>query len=394
MVSEGQRNPASSLTSGLSSRSIRERQAARRRRVRRLIDLIKRIKDGGNPGESEIIRIQLFPKDYIELLVEVDEQDSDFQYYFNNILRYDYRESRYGKSQFTIFMKSVFHACMERAIDEEVRRSITQVQGHRDIVKRIKATGDAPIEVGDKTLHPDCSFRFRRIRRPPIVFEVAWSQESDDLKAKAVEFLRETKGQVRTVVGFDFKGTFDTWKIIQENVGTERLPNRGPARAFIWRATFDENGQQLFGDNGQPILDKKNYRICDNDEKAYARPKRLQLSLRDFTPKEAVLTDELDEQALDDVKLGIDPEDIIRHFDAALEFYKEDRELKEPKIIKQDEESKRVKEEREAERAAAAEREHKKWTILDVVNVGRFNLRGSVRRDRPAGGAGREGGAV
>ncbi|KAI0426229.1 hypothetical protein F5Y09DRAFT_319483 [Xylaria sp. FL1042] len=97
-------------------------------------------------------------------------------------------------------MKSTFHSCMGRAIDQEVRRLISQVQGHMDIIKQIYTLGDAPIALKNRVLRPDRVIKYRRIYCPLVAFVVAWSQESEDIKAQALEFIRETKGQTQTVI--------------------------------------------------------------------------------------------------------------------------------------------------------------------------------------------------
>ncbi|KAI0974716.1 hypothetical protein F4678DRAFT_457831 [Xylaria arbuscula] len=100
-----------------SLKNSRERQSARVNRVNHLIRFIEEIQNEGYVGEKEVIPKQLFPKDYIELLVEVDERDQEFQHYFHHGLRYEYRESIHGKNQFTILMLSAFHITMQTEID-------------------------------------------------------------------------------------------------------------------------------------------------------------------------------------------------------------------------------------------------------------------------------------
>ncbi|KAJ2990720.1 hypothetical protein NUW58_g2811 [Xylaria curta] len=227
-----------------SLKSSHQRQKARLRRVRHIINLIEETKNGGHLSGMEAIQKQLFPKDYTELLAQVDERDSDFQHYFNHHLRYEYRESRRGNSQFVIYILSAFRVSIQASIDYAVMSWMETVKhdgGNAAEVKttagRVRSTRDANIRMGNKLLRPDSSFRYRGYKgHPSIVFEIAWSQSTADLKKKAVELIHESAGQIRTVVGFDFSETYNIWPMIRDRIGTKNLPNRGPATAFIWRA--------------------------------------------------------------------------------------------------------------------------------------------------------------
>ncbi|GAW19654.1 hypothetical protein ANO14919_091430 [Xylariales sp. No.14919] len=336
--------------------SSRQRQEARLRRVRHLIRFIEEIQNEGYLGRKEAIPIQLFPKDYIELLLQVEKRDSAFQNYFNDRLRYEYNESRYGNSQFTIFMLSDFHKRMSSLVDGDVRLWSHQVHKNDNPVEVQAAAGgirtarDESIETDNKTLYPDCSFKYEGVTRPPVAFEIAWSRSTDDLENKARELIRETEGEVRTVVGLDFSRTYDIWPTIRDHVGTKEVPNRGPATAFVWRATFDENGRQLFNANGDPRIQKKNYRLCDDDGNAYAQSgEKLQLSLKDFIPLQVISKEGWGEvEALDNTKFELDLVKMVGFFDEALKVEKAADTAKEPRRIKADEKKRREKQEQES----------------------------------------------
>ncbi|KAI0406751.1 hypothetical protein F4802DRAFT_557401 [Xylaria palmicola] len=371
-------------------RSSRQRQGARLRRVHHLISFIEEIQNQGYLGRKEAIPIQLFPKDYIELLLEVDKRDSGFQDYFNYRLRYAYNESRYGNKQFTIFMLSDFHKRMSTSIDMEVRDWSCQVCKDDHPVEVQTAAGniqiarDESIETENKPLYPDCSFKYEGTNRPPVVFEIAWSQSSDDLRKRALELIQETKGEVRTVIGLDFSKTRKIWTAIRDQVGTGELPNRGPATAFVWRARFDENGQQLFRPDGQPSIQKNNYRFCNDDGNACTQTRaKIQLSVKDFIPLQVISSEGWNEvEGLDNTRLEFDPLKMIQFIDKALKVEKAAETAKQPRRIKIEQKKNQAKQEQEARRAAAAVKEQKRWTIPDVSRIGGYGLRRSERRDR------------
>ncbi|KAI0906555.1 hypothetical protein F4823DRAFT_606707 [Ustulina deusta] len=79
---------------------------------------------------------------------------------------------------------------------------------------------------------------------PPSVFEIAWSQSTDESNGRAMELIEESAGKIQTVVWLEFSETYSIRTTIRDHVGTEKLPNRGSAKAFVWRVTFNGKGQQ------------------------------------------------------------------------------------------------------------------------------------------------------
>ncbi|KAI0191367.1 hypothetical protein EV127DRAFT_407311 [Xylaria flabelliformis] len=368
----------------------RQRRKARLRRVNRLISFIEELKNEGYQGSKEAIPGKLLPKEYVELLLEVDKRDSGFQTYFNHGLRYEYRESRYGKTQFTIFMLSAFHIRMQGLIDSKVARWSGRIKDNDENAPEVKTAADnirpvrdTSIGTENKSIRPDCSFNYKgNGGYPSVAFEIAWSQNAEDLKKRAMELILESAGEVRTVVGMDFSGTHSIWARIQDNVGTGEFPNRGPATAFIWRAVLDENGQQVYNADGQPRIEKKNYRFCDNDG-TIQQGVKLQLSLKDFVPLQIISAEGWDRvETLDNTKLEFDSATVVQYLDEALEAQKREDERKRPKSERKAREKTAKKQERRVtRRAAAKKREHSQRSFLDFVNIGGHSLRRRARRN-------------
>ncbi|KAI0551036.1 hypothetical protein F4679DRAFT_540056 [Xylaria curta] len=370
-------------------RNSRQRQRARLCRVNRLISFIEKLNNEGYLGSKEAIPKKLLPREYIELLLEVEKRDSDFQNYFKHSLRYEYRESRYGKNQFTIFMLSAFHIRMQGLIDNEVARWSARVKDNdenavevKTAAEKIRPGRDTSIETKNKSIRPDCSFSYLGSGSyPSVAFEIAWSQGAEDLKKRAMELIQESAGEIRTVVGMDFSETHSIWARIQDNVGTGEFPNRGPATAFIWRAMFDENGQQIYNADGQPRIQKKNYRFCDDDGTPQQRAK-IQLSLKEFVPLQVILEEGWDTvETLDNTKLEFDSAMIVQYFGEALEVQKIEDERKRPKREKMAREKIEIRQEQEAKRRAAIERERSQRSLLDFVNIGGHSLRRRARQN-------------
>ncbi|KAI0419480.1 hypothetical protein F5X98DRAFT_372888 [Xylaria grammica] len=310
-------------------------------RANHLINLIEKIRRERYIGEKEVIRKQLFPKDYIELLLEVDERDRDFQLFFHHGLRYEYRESIHGKEQFTILMLSAFHLSIEKSIEYRVQRWREDVIGNkaystesRTAAEKIGAIGCQKMEFeSNKTLRGDCSFEYEedQYAHPPLIFEIAWSQSTDELEERATELIEEGVGQIRTVVGLDFSKTHSIWDTIRDEVGNKLVTKRGPFTAFVWRAVFDGNGQQVSDADGRPSIRKSNYIFCDDDGNADLS-ERLQLSLRDFVPARVIQAEQWDGvKDLDDAKLELDTTTMLGYLDKALKRQKREDENNQPK---------------------------------------------------------------
>ncbi|KAF2962785.1 hypothetical protein GQX73_g10788 [Xylaria multiplex] len=362
-----------------------KRQRTRLSRVNRLIGLIEKIQRGAYVEGKEVIRKQLFPRDYIELLLEVEKRDRDFQFFFHQKFRYEYRESIHGKEQFTVFMPSAFHLSIEKSVDYRLQCWKEAVIGNKDYSTESRTAAGKIGAIGcqdmkfesHKTLRGDCSFEYEEdgYTHPPLIFEIAWSQSTEDLENKAMEFIKEGAGQIRTVIGMDFSKTYSIWGTIRDKVGATADPPRGPFTVFVWRAVFDRHGQQVSNADGQPSLQKSTYNFCDDNGDARLAEK-LQLSLRDFVPGRDIKSERWEKvKELDDAMLELDTTTMLEYFDIALRRQKRKDDHGRPKREKINEERRKLNEERAAKRKAASEKEHNKWDISSLIEIGGHRLR-------------------
>ncbi|KAI1271770.1 hypothetical protein F5Y07DRAFT_329864 [Xylaria sp. FL0933] len=369
----------------------RERRHARSQRVDRLIGLIEEIQHGKYIGRNEVISRQLFPKEYGELLVQVDERDRDFQSFFYYDLRYEYRESIHGKEQFRILMLSAFHISIRKSIDHKLlcwKDALVSNKGYstesRTAAERIDSTRDQEMVFeSNKKLRGDCTFIYQEdhYTHPPLIFEIAWSQSTHNLEARAIELIEEGAGQIRTVVGLDFYETWRIWGTIRDEVGNSLDPKRGPFTAFVWRVAFDRSGQQIFNANNRPRIQKSKFVFCDNE--GIANPaETLQLKLRDFVPERVIKAEGWAKvKDMDDAKLELDASTMLQYFDDALKRQKLKDENSELKRQKSEEEKRRAEAERAARRGANAEKEHRRWGISGLIKIGGHGLRRLPGRD-------------
>ncbi|KAI1426090.1 hypothetical protein F5Y12DRAFT_794818 [Xylaria sp. FL1777] len=317
-----------------SRRTCREQEALSTSRVDNLIGLIRDI-DNGIPqeGRPEVITKKILPGDYRALLISLGNSDDDVSGFFHEALRYEYRPSITGITQFTIRMNSPFHEgmvvdinrCVIRWLDRILDNTLGEYTSKTvEIASGIDPKGSTILKVGEKDLRADCSYKYipAKLNQPAMVVEVAWSQSTKKLRKKAKELIQETGGDIRTVVGLDFSGTYDTWDKIREEWDRTGTPQRGPARVFVWRAVFDrKTGQTSLDDEGQPKITESTHVFCDEHGEANL-DERVSLGLQDIIPERALREENIDKRGLRGVELIIDSPTLMRCFDKDLEDQK------------------------------------------------------------------------
>ncbi|KAI1292970.1 hypothetical protein F5Y03DRAFT_374947 [Xylaria venustula] len=343
-----------------SRRTRREREALSKFRVDSLIGLIRDI-DKGIPqeGRPEVITKKILPGDYNTLLAKLEDSDDDISWFFHEALRYEYRPSLTGRSQFVIRMNSRFHESMivdiNRCVTGWLDRILDNTLGEYaskivETVGRIDPQGGAVLKVGDKDLRADCSYMYTGTTQPALVVEIAWSQTTKKLRKRAIEFIQESEGDIRTVIGLDFSGTHSTWNKIKEEWDRTGTPQHGPARVFVWRAVFDhETGRLSLDDEGQPEIAESTHEFCDENGEAKL-DERVRLRLQDMIPERVLREESIDRRGLRGVELVIDSPTLMRYFE---------KDLQNQKIF--DDETKPERDLKEAEKNAKKEKARAKW---------------------------------
>ncbi|KAI0965863.1 hypothetical protein F4678DRAFT_467159 [Xylaria arbuscula] len=315
-----------------SRRTYRDREALSISRVDNLIGLIRDI-DKGIPqeGRPEVIMKKILPGDYKALLARLGNSDHDISWFFHDALRYEYRPSLTGSTQFIIRMNSRFHEGMVADINRSVTRWLDRILDNTlgeyaseivEIVGRIRPIGGAVLKVGDKDLRADCSYIYTGTTQPALVVEMAWSQTTKELRKRAMGFIQESEGDIRTVVGLDFSSTYSTWNKIKEEWDRTDTPQRGPARVFVWRAVFDhETGRLSLDDQGQPEITESTHEFCDEDGEAKL-DERVRLGLRDMIPERVLREESIDRRSLRGEELVIDSPTLMDYFGEGLQDQK------------------------------------------------------------------------
>ncbi|KAI0444691.1 hypothetical protein F4803DRAFT_572683 [Xylaria telfairii] len=288
--------------------SCREREALSRSRVDRLVGLIRDI-DNGVPqeGSPEVITKKILPGDYRVLLDRLEDCDSDIFGCFHERLRYEYRPSLTGRTQFKIRVNSPFHEGMisdlNRCVDRWLGRIVENLGGEYAIktvqtASNIKSKGGTVVQIGEKNLRADCSYWYA--------------------------FPGESEGGIRTVVGLDFSGTYGVWDKIKDRWDRTGVPQRGPATVFVWRAVFDRRtGKAVLDQYGRPKM-TESVHLFSNQSGEPDLNMCVCLKLEDMIPENAVREDNMDRRKdMDGVELVIDSPTFLRYFDEELGFQKE-----------------------------------------------------------------------
>ncbi|KAI0410580.1 hypothetical protein F5X98DRAFT_359238 [Xylaria grammica] len=210
---------------------------------------------------------------------------------------------------------------LDRIVDDTLGKYTSKIV---DIGRGIDPTGSMVLKVGEKSLRADCSYQYTPagISQPALVVEVAWSQSTAKLRTKATEFIQESEGDIRTVVGFDFSGAWETWDKIKEEWNRTGTPQRGPACVYVWRAVFDnETGKTVLDKKGQPQITESTHVFCDKHGKTNL-DERVCLRLRDMIPERVLREENIDGRGLRGVQLVIDWPTLMHYFDKDLQHQK------------------------------------------------------------------------
>ncbi|KAI0460574.1 hypothetical protein F5B21DRAFT_452332, partial [Xylaria acuta] len=353
-------------------RSRSRREALSRSRVDRLVGLIRDI-DKGVPqeGDPEVITKKILPGDYRVLLDRLDGCDNDIFGYFHEKLRYEYRPSLAGRTQFSIRMNSPFHEGMisdiNTCVDRWLGRIVENSRGEYatrtiETAGKIKSKGGRVVSLGEKNLRADCSYWYvlSGHTRLGMVMEVAWSQPTKKLRKKATEFIQESEGGIRTVVGLDFSGTYEVWDKVKDQWDRTGIPQRGPSKVFVWRAVFDRRtGNAVFDDDGQPKI-TESVHIFSNESGEPDLNERVCLKLEDMIPERAIREDEINRRKdMDGVELVIDSPTFLQYFDQELGCQKEFDDESKPARQLREAEKNVIKEAASNRRRAKQEKELK-----------------------------------
>ncbi|KAI1346385.1 hypothetical protein F5Y01DRAFT_298020 [Xylaria sp. FL0043] len=379
----------------------REREALSTSRVDNLISLIRDIDNGKlQKGRREVITKKILPGDYRALLARLRISNSDISGFFHEALRYEYRPSLTGRTQFTIRMNSPFHEsmiadinkCVILWLDRILQNTLGEYTSKTlEIVRCIDSKGGRVLKVGEKYLRADCSYKYRRtsISQPSLVIEVAWSQSTKKLRTKAREFIQESGGDIRTVVGFDFSGTHDTWDKIRQEWDRTGTLQPGPACVFVWRAVFDrKTGKISLDDEGQPKILENTHMFCDEHGETNI-DERVCLRLQDMIPERVLREDNIDRRGLRGVELVIDPTTLMHYIDKGLEDQKAFDDETQPERDLEEAEINAKKEKTSAQRRAKQEKELEGVpSIRNWVKKHTYKLRLTEARQRRMGSPG------
>ncbi|KAI1345524.1 hypothetical protein F5Y01DRAFT_320673 [Xylaria sp. FL0043] len=303
----------------------RERRHARSHHVDRLIDLIEEIQRGKYVGRNEVISRRLFPKEYGELLVQVDERDRDFQSFFTMTFGiYEYRESIHGKEQFRILMLSAFHISIRKSIDHKLlcwKDALVSNKGYstesRTAAERIDSTRDQDmIFESTKKLRGDCTFIYQEdhYTHPPLIFEIAWSQSTQNLEARAMSLLKRL--QVKSA-------QWSAWISLRHGGFGARFVTRSATALTRNAAPLQHLSGVLLSIEvankfSTQIIDQK-YRKASLFSATTMGWQSLQLRLCDFIPARVIKAEGWDKvRDMDDAKLELDASTMLQYFDDAL----------------------------------------------------------------------------
>lgn len=194
--------------------------------------------------------------------------------HFEEIIRKDWDDT----GVLTLLLMStpiheVVTSCLESVIDQELKRVADQHPALKPFCERLVNTGHARIQhkiphgrAPDFEKSPDGQIRWKGARHPPFIFEIAFSQDAEDLNNKVVKLFEKLPGKLCMALGIDID--------YREREG-RRAGFCYAARASLW--TSDLDGDTI---TVTCLMDSRPFR----DENGIALPGEVVLPFQYFMP--------------------------------------------------------------------------------------------------------------
>ncbi|KAI9787080.1 MAG: hypothetical protein M1839_003315 [Geoglossum umbratile] len=249
--------------------------------VQQAVQIIKSIKEGRSPAGwwSEL---HVDGADFLLLKKLVDDKKENIWDYVQDKIRFDYDT----KTSSLIFrMPSLTHDTFNTSIYQEIISHIERIKRDTSrpdaaaIAKKIRYSSSGNIGlnsgfgiISSSTRSPDASFRYIGSKYPQVVIETSFSQKKRDLARLADDYITDSGGNIKLVIGFDI----------------EYCQSKKGATVSVWRPMLN------FGDDGTPYLISEKFvdgKVFRNDDSTPIRiGDTLCLPFSAFvSPKDALL---------------------------------------------------------------------------------------------------------
>lgn len=166
----------------------------------------------GLPAQANLT-FSLDQSTYDELHKRLAAQDGLLAH-FQNSIRKDWNAST-GRLTLRLMAPScvheVFQEHVKSALRDELDRVAHENEALRPFRRKIIQAGQAQVQKKRRRQanaptfeqSPDAQFRYNGIRQPPLILEVAYSQDEKDLLRKVTEIFMAMPGKIGTVLAFD-----------------------------------------------------------------------------------------------------------------------------------------------------------------------------------------------
>ncbi|TKA72912.1 hypothetical protein B0A49_08440 [Cryomyces minteri] len=250
------------------------------RRVTQVLSSLRKLYDGVQQNLNPWTVIPFTAAEFSDLRRRLDE--GGLRGFFGDKVRYDFDSShqklilRMPTSVHDTFRSGIEHHILSElkglaTREDDVGRFATRVVGKgssRIAFLKPTVTGSTSTTTTETTgdeRHPDAAFAHERNKYPGVIIEVSYAQKRKALRKLAKQYILQSEGSIRVVVGLD--------------IDYGRPSKR--ATLSVWRPDLhtSEDGQVIFT-VAQPIEDEE-FRTVDGSLNPSAA--ELRLHLRDFT---------------------------------------------------------------------------------------------------------------
>ncbi|KAI1760372.1 hypothetical protein GGR53DRAFT_510092 [Hypoxylon sp. FL1150] len=265
--------------------------------------------------------------------------------YFEHELRYEYKRI---KKQFQIRMPTTVHESVVGLVQEKWAVWKSSLMNSKDLSQEITSAAGAMWSLGSAnikmdqalgeadTASPDWSCFHRKCthkcKSASIVFEVAWTQTTRELHARAERYISASSSQVRTVVGLNLHDMYlAELRNQKRKYSDEQEITTGEAKFAVWRRVIGLGSRK----SAELVVPEQTFR--DNHGSALPQV-ALNVSFKDFVCGGST-SKTLEDSAIE--PLVISSEELCEYINDGLELYR--AEKKEQLESEQREENPRTK---------------------------------------------------
>ncbi|KAH8648714.1 hypothetical protein BGZ60DRAFT_534855 [Tricladium varicosporioides] len=191
----------------------------------KVLDTLQQYRDGRQISKSQWHTYKIRHEEYSNLIGLIKKEES-LSTFVENKFRYDYNSSTEALTlRIPSYLHEVFLASVVEEIQSKLRAFTSTESRSKAFAEKVKHYGSCRLDLqsgnNDSQViirrEPDAMFNHCDAHWPGVIIEVSYSQKTKAIPHLADDYILETNGSVRVVIGLDIdyktkKGTISMWR--------------------------------------------------------------------------------------------------------------------------------------------------------------------------------------